>query len=484
MKKILSTIALSMIFSSDAMKIDRDELKRQAEALRSRIMRLDPNAAVFDGSYLNSREVRYFCYRIPGEIYSASRAPTPHEEHAVLSIMGLLDSCGTPVHEVRIMDAGSLVRAMQISDYEKASILYLLDASPGEACSFIQQFLLITSKFQDGYTKNRVVDAIVHGCEKSKIYRDAFITLIARLVAEPSISTHYIAAFAAVAGQTNRLTGPLSFLRGQSKSNYNAIHIANLAKTHRSLFGPIGNVFYDFLVLFHEAGHSISADFVDAASAFGLCENIFLISSNFMHIDVYPHGLNQLIQRIKNNSLFRQQILQILKKYFPETNADGLELKLSDIALSRYMQEVLLLHKEGEIFQIKGLFAVKHGGRKILYVNSLSDFALYSQMGLPIRSDHLSAYDFISQILSQIFIFSMNFEFHGAMLAVHGDSMESYWLRLVYGGGKLARHLRREQRLSAQMPLPLVLDWLSALGMYHPEFPVLSMPMLTYEPTS
>jgi hypothetical protein len=91
-----------------------------------------------------------------------------------------------------------------------------------------------------------------------------------------------------------------------------------------------------------------------------------------------------------------------------------------------------------EVFQIMGLALLQHDGENTLLINSLSDFALMADLGLPIKSDHQGYYaDEVSRVVANFkapqidwVTHSMNHDFYSALLAVHGSSMESYLSRL------------------------------------------------------
>ena len=76
--------------------------------------------------------------------------------------------------------------------------------------------------------------------------------------------------------------------------------------------------------------------------------------------------------------------------YDHDQSLDELKAEIAQLGTSNEGIVQLLHLNSVEIFQIMGLAMVKHGERNILFINSLSDFALAMELGQPIRADHSS----------------------------------------------------------------------------------------------
>lgn len=93
-----------------------------------------------------------------------------------------------------------------------------------------------------------------------------------------------------------------------------------------------------------------------------------------------------------------------------------------------------------------GLALIKCRDKNILFINSLSDFALFVELGKPIRNDH-TAYAinppnevFRYMLPEKLFLsHAINWEFYGKMFKVYRSSIQQYVLRLMYGDNLLSR---------------------------------------------
>lgn len=93
----------------------------------------------------------------------------------------------------------------------------------------------------------------------------------------------------------------------------------------------------------------------------------------------------------------------------------------------------MLFNGPAEVWQILGIAPVKQrDGKVILYINELSDFALYTSLGIPFRSDHQGSYS-IEKLLFGISPFTYNEKIENlfdSLFHLHGTSLEEYRSKL------------------------------------------------------
>jgi hypothetical protein len=117
------------------------------------------------------------------------------------------------------------------------------------------------------------------------------------------------------------------------------------------------------------------------------------------------------------------------------------------------------LENSAELWQILGVFFNKYNGNNTLYINKMSDFALYCDLGLPIRSDHLGYLGLgkdsrrkedPAKYLTKLLEYSLPLEQYGALMELHGISMQAYILKLMYPYGLISQ-LQTEYRLNSNL---------------------------------
>jgi hypothetical protein len=389
------------------------------------------------------------------EWLASSRVPNPNEISAVDSLTIMFGQGGIQIDEVRYMGAASLIGAMRLPDDTKQHHLSLLEAPAEEAINSVMTFFS-SCQFppDDEPFKTRILGDIHGICTKSKVGRSLLVTLIARVLSEPSISTKIV----------RDVTGhSFSFQKQQSTkpsgSTYNSISMnyesnacwssffnypSAVAEVRPGVFAYSDN---DPSVLSYAFGHSTSSDLLKGASILGMDRTMELMYpvtigaldelALFAHFD-NAKTAPQPIQR----HLVRDLIVPI-STHITDRNIDGAEEKLrlhlsSQEDLTRYLFVDAVI-----IFQMIGLALLSHNGSNTLFVNSLSNFALMLDLGMPIRCDSrgccpdpTTAEDHYKFLYPQkpLVQHSMNTDFYEALMSVHGSSMEEYRSKLSASG--------------------------------------------------
>jgi hypothetical protein len=119
-------------------------------------------------------------------------------------------------------------------------------------------------------------------------------------------------------------------------------------------------------------------------------------------------------------------------------NIDETETQMFQTLLSQDDIVKLLFSNVVEVFQIMGLALLNYDGKNTLYINSLSDFALMLDLGMPIKCDHrawrpdTTKYPYNFLIPRKLYVqHRMNADFYGALLPVYGSTMEQYVSKLI-----------------------------------------------------
>jgi hypothetical protein len=393
------------------------------------------------------------------EISSASRAAKPNEILVVQRLISTFNSYGIQIDEVRYMDAASLIFAMHLPGNTKQCCLSILEAPSREAISFIME-ALSKSQFSDELFKTKILGDIFAGCAKSKVCRNLFVTLIARILSQPFQS-------AKIVNGTTDQTHSFGFHRSQlSESGYNSIAVDYEDETcYRSFFHHSSAVkevesgvfaYTDDTVpgytLYHESGHSISSDFFNVAFILGMDKTMELMSRITTAIPD-ELALHDFFDRLKTappdiQDIFVKSFNGIIGRI--SQNIDETKSQMFQILLSQDDIVKLLFSNVVEIFQIIGLALLNHNDKNTLYINLLSDFNLILDLGMPIRCAHRAwrpdtAQDIYKFLIPQKLYVQhrMNADFYGALLPVYGSTMEQYVSKLMFGEN-LIRYLKQE----------------------------------------
>jgi hypothetical protein len=403
------------------------------------------------------------------EICDASRIPTAKETSSVCKLISVLDSCGMKIDQVRYMDAASLIGSMQFPNAVTQYLLSLLDTQSEElACSFVYDFLS-RSHFSDDCFKEKILSDILDGCRKNKIYRDLFITLIARKMSLPLIS-------AKIDFFKEALNEPMRFENeSYGSSRYNTIQMSYDMKEclFSSLFATFdtqkkeSSNFFKFplskqLILFHEAGHSVSSHFAASSTDMGDMDYTMEIAAHFASSKINKHAMEDRCRVLKSASpKFQDEFIKSCE-YLEHSCHNHKDIAtFIAFAMEQFSSPkkvaAALFGKPLEVFQILGVALLKHNEKNVLLINSLSDFALYAEMGIPIRASHvvgMESDDMDPSLWNECMLMQncsneamvthyMNFELYGALLATHGTSMQQYVMKLSFGEN-LAEYLKRE----------------------------------------
>lgn len=109
---------------------------------------------------------------------------------------------------------------------------------------------------------------------------------------------------------------------------------------------------------------------------------------------------------------------------------------LKKYASSPEIRSELTFSGISEVWQILGLSCVENKDKSILYVNELSDFALYSSIGFPIRFDHCGGANTDNSALfypSYIKVGNINWELYDTLFKLHGSNLNEYLGKLTNG---------------------------------------------------
>lgn len=197
-------------------------------------------------------------------------------------------------------------------------------------------------------------------------------------------------------------------------------------------------------ILFHEMAHSWIADFFYCTTKSGIDSTIELFSKIITEVNFYKDAFNKFYAHLHT---LPKTIQEKYIKHYNDSHSTKFttlnELKAYTIEKTKSQNGIIevLFDETAEIIQIMGLASVKYGDRNILFINSLSDFALSAKLGRPIKRDH-EGYtinpkneDAIYTLFPEklCFDYNMNLEFYGLMLKIYGSSMQEYTLKLMYG---------------------------------------------------
>ncbi|GHT96535.1 hypothetical protein FACS1894122_14920 [Alphaproteobacteria bacterium] len=335
------------------------------------------------------------------EVYKMSRTS---EEAAAVNLkdkLGLGDD-----YEIRFMDANSLIEGMEFE--EKEEFLRLLNVKENEVeenvIPHIERYLNDVCTFSDKGLEKEVRSDVLKGCRQSKIYRDNFITLIARVkMPQPFFSKKIFDLLPSSAKgarpSSSKHDGKLHFVRGKgAESDYNIITLGNEKKVYgRSLdstdrISGRGFFYYSGVksdVLPHEEGHSISADLAQYASTPATMDAV----SKLAKFDKNENNAARNRRYIESIAALPEKRKELLE-WFPQ----AIEDKYKDVSDPNTLATALVDHQTNpadvvaslfsdtlEVFQILGLGIFENGKKKILCINLLSDLARNLEQGRPIQ---------------------------------------------------------------------------------------------------
>lgn len=298
---------------------------------------------------------------------------------------------------------------------------------------------------------------------KNPAYRQAVVAYLAKKKAFDFISEHYL--------YPNRFKRKLVVNSKEAGLIYpneilcynDEVYPANtLFKNQDSVFrekAPWSVLLTPNLVFFHEVGHSL--DFFSTANAYMEMGQTEKIVSSLLNIKADLNFFDKyrlfLYEKLKKNAESLGYLRSILET--EETDLDN----ILDLLRSNLTNPVFLvkfsLENSAETWQILGVFFNKYNENNTLYINKISDFALYCNLGLPIRSDHLSYLDLgkhskrkedSANYLKKLLKYDLPLEQYGALMEFHGISIQAYVLKLMYPYGLISQ-LQTEYRLNSNL---------------------------------
>jgi hypothetical protein len=338
--------------------------------------------------------------------------------------------------EVRIVDGYSYLRSLPLP-YERKILFHLLlslDVNVADAFTSV-------SAFSDFELKKSIGNDIRRGCYESKTYRNLMILASAWPLAEPNLCD--MLWVACIGECLNRRKNPIKYSHRQfdfaygpdSDSYYNTINMNYETLYVRSLIGgasglpaaPNGMWYHElkeYGTLFHEIGHSF------------LTPAIYCL--NYM-----------------------PAVTQLTMKFVSKFINTSTEADIGNLLTNIY-----------EVWQIYGCLVVPHKGKLTLFINKLSDFDRYAEIGHPFRNDHVGATkvdlmnpSFFSQ--KPLVKYSINREMFECYIALHGFDLGDYLRRVgmnpnfVVDENLLSRYktniLHRESRF-LELRLPIFLN--------------------------
>ena len=316
----------------------------------------------------------------------------------------------------------------------------------------------------DAALKSAVRSHMLNDSARSPVYRQAIVTYLAKKKAFDFVSEHYL--------YPNRFKRKLIVNSKEAGLIYpneilcydSGVYPANtLFKNQDSVFrekAPWSFPLTPNLVFFHEAGHSL--DFFSRANSYMSMDQTEKIISLLLNIkadlDIFDRYRPFLYEKLKKDTTgFLEYLKDMLETR--ETDLDNiLDLLRSNLTNPVFMAK-FSLGDSAESWQILGVFFNKYNGNNTLYINKMSDFALYCDLGLPIRSDHWfylglgkdsRRKEDTAKYLAKLLKYSLPLEQYGALMELHGISMQAYILKLMYPYGLISQ-LQTEYRLNSNL---------------------------------
>ncbi|GHT92477.1 hypothetical protein FACS1894122_06370 [Alphaproteobacteria bacterium] len=398
------------------------------------------------------------CKRSYYEVLNVSRAPNSSEAASADKLKKLLNDSGIHINEIRYMDARSMIGGMGLPDETTQEFLNLLDAEKSEVITYIKKHISEDSTFSDDVLKARILMDISEGCE-SKIYRDSLIVLIARTkmpkrffskrardlsfgkIELPSSDSH------------EAIPEHLSFTSGdKSNSEYNEITLSSTEHIRLSLHFSSStqkdsNGLFRYnspqnYSLFHEAGHSLNSYFAHFSSSVTMdivsrCMTMTPNDENIKYNRQFLESISESPEK-QERVVHRQQKYVRSKYERNKMNPNALATTLLEHPTTPEGAARCLFHNEKETFQIMGVGVWENDEKKILCINSLSDFALNLDLGLPIRCGHNnpSLYEISSPRSSRCYyhccalVDYVSTPIYDALFDVYGSSRSDYEAKL------------------------------------------------------
>jgi hypothetical protein len=311
--------------------------------------------------------------------------------------------------------------------------------------------------------RSAVRSHMLNDSARSPVYRQAIVAYLAKKQALDFVSDHYLypnrfKRKLIVNSKEACLIYPNEILRYDG-----GIYQANtLFKNQDSVFrekAPWSFILTPNLVFFHEAGHSLDFfSLVNYYMSMSQTEKIISLLLNIKaDLNIFDKYRPFLYEKLKKSTESLEYLKYILGTKETDLNniLDLLRYNLTNpVFLAKFS-----LENSAELWQILGVFFNKYNGNNTLYINKMSDFALYCDLGLPIRSDHLGYLGLgkdsrrkedPAKYLTKLLEYSLPLEQYGALMELHGISMQAYILKLMYPYGLISQ-LQTEYRLNSNL---------------------------------
>lgn len=378
-----------------------------------------------------------------------SRDPIGAEIDAVQKLIRALNLPPTfsTVKKVRIVDATSYISGLFLDKEWKDHYLSTLNSDSPDIdieetfSDFVEDRRKVT--FSDPVLKSTILSHMIHGSE-NHVYRNLMISCIARNTARHPLSYRYPYY---VDGQIIQNKSENFGIVRDNRSHVTCNNVIGLdtcsdERTHnktlfQSAYSQIGYETDCFhyvddqeSIFFHEVGHAIDIS-PNRSFIMDICDYpTFYAASSFLDLDITDLE--------SKATFFNFPVL------FTKSNYEALN------------QTKICFTSPKEIWQLFGIYMLLDGSYKnILYINKMSDFALKTSLGKPIRMDHLGkAWKDLQQYLLELrdkgrvaVKYRLPLEAYAALMDVCGFNLCGYVLKLMHPYG-LYSVLHNEYRLN------------------------------------
>lgn len=385
---------------------------------------------------------------INNKLLEASRCPNDNELPAVNDLIAFLRSTGIEISEARYIDTVLTMPKKYINTELLTATMAFLKNPEKNA---IIKDTFANSYFSNELFKSKLLHDISDICKESRLFRKLLVSLILKakfphvrnvtkivfpLWKENNKLIFLESEFPQSSG--NYIYFPHNFTGMHMQSFFNSRYTEK--ETTEGIYATTKN---EHQILFHEMAHSWIGDFFMLAEKCGIDNTVKLFSRIITGINFDEDAFNIFFARLYT----APEIAKI--KYIKHHNElfntkfstlDGVQQHLLEKCQSSEGVAEILFASPVEIIQIMGLALIKCDNRNILFINSLSDFALSVELNKPIRNDH-TAYAinpsneaFKYMLPEKLYLrHTMNLQFYGTMFKVYGSSIQEYVMKLMYG---------------------------------------------------
>jgi len=376
---------------------------------------------------------------------------------------------------VRIIDAESYIKGLYLSQSEKDQLIKALSSDEElerqveifcESYRFVNTSRKLRKSFftrdimlpgglkipdnlkDNPKLKDTIRSHMIEESKKSQVYREAMVSYMARSKAFNFLSDYCYAP--------NRFKSKL-IIKGKEPMFYNfsgSIFYLDKIYYYHSMVNEKDSInesklrLFDIrpsLAFFHEVGHSL--DFFSKVNDYVGLDQTGAIGPKLLGIDTDQDKFEQdrhlYLKILKKNMIqafsLRNKItgekggvlrflVYYLKNLFKkDEEINGLLDSLKSNLDNPYFLTKLFMDNSTEVWQIFGIF---YNG-DTLYINKMSDFALYCNLGLPIRKDHIIFYNRNSKVFC-LDKRSLPYDVYSALMEINGTTMDAY-LQKIHG---------------------------------------------------